>query len=168
MELIKVVNEQWFKTAPFEQVMMLGIKYFNIPAEKFENKQAEHFKRAMVRQVFVKGGHQYGEEFEIYIKPKVETNPFGKAKPSKKYVSNEHLSGTYSWVKSGLRAEENDIRHEMIKVIEHNSTIKDCISEWYGTHDKERYPTKGGKLTFSFEDMIKWAFKCGWILKTGD
>jgi hypothetical protein len=160
MKLVKILAENWFKNAPFHEVKMVGIKHLGIPAEKFENKQPEGFKRALVRQTFV-ASHEYGEEFEIIEPP----NPFGT--PGKRKVGGS-ASYDYSFVKNGLRAPDGDIRHEMMAVIERNASVKAAIADWETDHTPgEKYPNTGKGL-IAFADMLSWAQARGWIIKTGE
>jgi len=159
MKLIKPQSEVWFKQAPFHEVKMLGIKHLGIPAEKFENKQPEGFKRALVRQVFVKD-HEYGEEFEV-IEPK---NPFGT--PGKRKSTSANYE--YAFVKNGVRAPEGDIRHEMMRVIERNTSVKEALADWETDHTPGEKYHNTGKGVITFIDMISWSLLRGWIVKTGE
>lgn len=156
MKTIKVTEEKWFKNAPFSDVRMLGIKHLGIPADKFEGKQPEPFKRALVRQVFVKD-HQYGEEFEVME----ATNPFGKAKARPTTRSLE-LSGSYAFLKNGLRAPEGDIRREMMTLIGQHTEFSVLFSEADKVYGKTKYKSTG-KLEFDFRELVLWALKRGWI-----
>jgi len=161
MKSIKVLSEQWFKGAPFHEVKMLGIKHLGIPAEKFENKQPEAFKRALVRQTFV-ASHEYGEEFEIIEPP----NPFGT--PGKRKTPGTTANYDYSFIKNGIRAPEGDIRHEMMEVIGRNTSVKAAIADWETDHTPgEKYPNTGKNL-ITFEWQIQWSLTRGWIIKTGE
>lgn len=164
MKIVKVVNEGWFKTAPFSDVKMVGIKHLDIPAEKFANNQPEGFKRALVRQVFKSKDLKYGTGFEIME----AVNPFGAPKRRNRAGDNG-LIGTYSWVKNGLRAPEGDIRHDMMKVVERNTDFKLAIKDWEGEGHApgEKYRSTGA-LEFTFKGLVEWALKRGWIIKTGD
>ena len=161
MKSVKVLSEQWFKGAPFHEVKMVGIKHLGIPAEKFANKQPEAFKRALVRQTFVVK-YEYGQEFEI-----IEAeNPFGS--PSKRKTSGTTANYEYSFVNNGLRAPEGDIRHEMMEVIERNTSVKAAIADWETDHvPGEKYPNTGKNL-ITFEWQIQWSLLRGWIIKTGE
>jgi hypothetical protein len=161
MKLVKILAENWFKNAPFHEVKMVGIKHLGIPAEKFENKQPEGFKRALVRQTF-NAGHEYGEEFEIIEPP----NPFGT--PGKRKTGSENYE--YSFVRNGLRLPHTDFRWEMLAVIARNTSWKDAVADWETDHKpNERYvkPTEK-KTTVSFKEQIAFALKQGWIIKTGE
>ena len=161
MKLIKPLSEQWFKNAPFHEVKMLGIKHLNIPADKFENKQPEGFKRALVRQVFVKD-HEYGEEFEIIEPP----NPFGT--PDKRKSGGGSANYEYSFVKNGLRAPDGDIRHEMMEVITRNTSVKAAVADWETDHTPGEKYQKEGKGLYTFVEQIAWSLTRGWIVKTGE
>lgn len=163
MKLVKVVNEGWFKTAPFSDVKMVGIKHLGIPADKFANKQPEGFKRALVRQTFKQKGLPYGTEFEIME----AVNPFGT--PKRKNRSSGELVGSYSFVKNGLRAPEGDIRHDMMTVMERNTSFSEAIKDWEneGHAPNEKYRTTGAS-EFTFKAQMEWAMKRGWIIKTGE
>jgi hypothetical protein len=161
MKSVKVLSEQWFKGAPFHEVKMVGIKHLGIPAEKFANKQPEAFKRALVRQTFVVK-YEYGQEFEI-----IEAeNPFGS--PSKRKTPGTTANYEYSFVNNGLRAPEGDIRHEMMEIIERNTSVKAAIEDWETNHPPgEKYPNTGNGV-FTFKDLINWSLLRGWIIKTGE
>lgn len=163
VKIVKVANEGWFKQAPFADVKMVGIKYLTIPAERFAGKQPEPFKRALCRQMFKQLGFTYGQEFEIMDQP---TNPFGQPKRKR---STKTLSGTYSFVKNGLRAPEGDVRYDMMKVIERNTSFTEAIKDWEneGHAPNEKYRSTG-KLEFTFKGLIEWALERGWIIKTGE
>jgi hypothetical protein len=161
MKLVKILSEQWFKNAPFHEVKMVGIKHLGIPAEKFENKQPEGFKRALVRQTFA-AKHDYGEEFEI-IEP---SNPFGT--PGKRKSPGTTANYEYSFVKNGLRAKEGDIRHEMAEVIARNTSVKAAIADWETDHTPGEKYAKEGKGFFTFADQLAWSLTRGWIIKTGE
>jgi hypothetical protein len=163
MKIIVVKDENWFKKAPFADVKMVGIKHLGIPAEKFAGKQPEPFKRAMVRQVFAQKDLEYGIEFEIME----ANNPFGQ--PKRRRSSDDSLIGTYSWVKNGTRAPEGDVRHDMMTVIERNTSFQDAIKDWEGEGHVpgEKYRSTG-VLEFTFKGLVEWALKRGWIIKTGE
>lgn len=153
---IKVSNEGWFKTAPFHDVKMLGVKYLGVPAERFDSKQAEHFKRAMVRQVYNKS-HVYGEEFEI-VEPE---NPFGA--PKKRQLLGFKLAGPYVYVACTQRVPSTDIRWKMIEVVKKHTELSACQKELTETFEAE-YPTNKEK-TFKTKEYLSWCLKCGWIMK---
>lgn len=157
MKTIKVANEGWFKSAPFHDVKMLGIKFLGVPAERFESKQAEHFKRAMVRQLYNKD-HQYGEEFEIAV----PDNPFGT--PNKRQSLSTKLVGPYAFVKNGLRAPEGDMRWEMMDCVAQNTTFEEANACWERDHGSDKYKSTGA-LEYDFKGLIAWALKRGWIIK---
>lgn len=162
MKTVIIENEKWFKTAPFYDVRILGITHLNIPPEKFEGKQPEPFKRALVRQVFTTH-HEYGAQFDL-TEP---SNPFGKARVRKRQPVSEQLKGTYVYVRNGLRAKENDIRHEMMTAMSEHSNFETLISAWKEKHGSMRYksPKDNAKLEFDFENFVKWALRRGWIEK---
>lgn len=164
MKLVKVVNEGWFKSAPFADVKMVGIKHLGIPAEKFTNNQPEGFKRALVRQVFKSKDFEYGAEFEIME----AANPFGTPKRRNRIGSDE-MTGSYVWVKNGLRAPDGDIRHDMMKIMERNTDFAVAIKDWEGEGHApgEKYRTTGAS-EFTFKAQMEWALKRGWIIKTGE
>jgi len=164
MKIIKVVNEGWFKQAPFADVKMVGIKHLGIPAAKFANQQPEGFKRALVRQTFKQQGLEYGAEFEIME----AVNPFGSPK-RKARAGNNSLVGTYSVVKFRLRVPEGDVRHDMNRVMERNTDFAEAIKDWEneGHAPNEKYRSTGAS-EFTFKAQMEWALKCGWIIKTGD
>ena len=157
MKTIKVTSEAWFKKAPFHDVKMLGIKHLGIPADRFENKQAEAFKRALVRQVYTKD-HQYGEDFEI-TEP---VNPFGT--PKKRVRLDDALKGDYAFVKNGLRGEPGSLRVEQVLVISECSTFEQAILRWKNEFSDEKAPTSGKGLV-SMSEMLRWALKRGWIIR---
>ena len=163
MKTIKVQAEPWFSKAPFSEVKMLAIKHLGVPAAVMDDShKPESSKRAIARQMFNKT-HQYGEEFEI-IEP---SNPFGKV--PKRRVSGDSaadLVGEYRFIKNGLRAQEGDIRWQMMKVVEEHTKFADAITMW----DKEAgaktmFKNSGTKNGFNFIDMVKWALSRGWIIK---
>lgn len=169
MKTITVKNEGWFKQADFHDVKMLGITHLEIPADKFiGGKEEEASRRTLVRQVFKQKGHEYGEEFEI-VEP---SNPFGTPGKRKSQGASgaSSLTGTYSFVKSGLRAKEDDIRWEMEKVIKRNTSFKDLITDWEKTHEPNEKFTKSGDKggKFTFIEQVQWALKRGWIIRTGE
>jgi hypothetical protein len=157
MKTICVTSEAWFKKAPFHDVKMLGIKHLGIPADRFENKQAENFKRAMVRQVFTKD-HQYGAEFEV-AEP---VNPFGT--PKKRGGTGEALKGGYAYVKCGLRAPEGDPRWDMDKCMAKHSTFEEAIECWNEEHGTAKFKSTGA-LEYDFIGQLRWALKRGWIIR---
>jgi hypothetical protein len=163
MKIIVVKDENWFKKAPFADVKMVGIKHLGIPAEKFAGKQPEPFKRAMVRQVFAQKDLEYGIEFEIME----ANNPFGQ--PKRKRSNGGTLTGTYSWVKNGIRAPEGDVRHDMMRVIERNDSFEEAIKDWQneGHAPGEKYKNTGQNM-ITFEWQIQWSLMRGWIIKTGE
>jgi hypothetical protein len=157
MKTIKVTSEAWFKKAPFHDIKMLGIKHLGIPADRFENKQAEAFKRALVRQVYTKD-HQYGEDFEI-TEP---VNPFGT--PKKRVRLGEALKGDYAFVKNGLRAPDGDVRHTMMEYLQRFTTFESVIQAWDADHEEKTFKSTGA-LTFTFQGFIGWALKRCWIIR---
>jgi hypothetical protein len=161
MKVVKVLSEQWFSKAPFQEVKMLAIKHLGIPAAVMNdpNKQ-ENFKRSMARQVFNKD-HEYGGEYDILE----AANPFGKV-PKRKVTGSigGGLTGEYRFVKCGMRAPEGDVRWQMMKVVEENTTFEAALAIW----DKEagiktKFKATGDKHTFNFVEMVQWALKRGWI-----
>jgi hypothetical protein len=158
---VTVKNEAFFKEQDFETIRKLAIHGLSIQPDKLAGKQPEHFKRAMIRQVFVKN-HSYGEEFDLPEEQKPYSNPFGK--PRRKVKSTTVLSGEYKFNKNGLRATEGDIRNEMMKVIENNTSFEAASEEWHKSHSHgEKYQVPNGKLLFTFEAQIQWALKLNWI-----
>ena len=157
MKKIRVINNRWFKTAEFHEVKMLGIKHLNIPADRFITKQNENFKRVMVRMQYDRM-FEYGKEFEI----QEISNPFGV--PKRRRSTATALSGEYTFVKNGLRAQKDDIRWEMMKVLKNNTTFEAANAEFasqYGSNIKFK---STGKLEFDFRSFMAWAEKCGWIV----
>ncbi len=159
MKTITVANEGWFKSASFSDVETVGVKFLGIPAEKFSGKQPEHFKRAMVRQVFVKT-HSYGESFEIHE----NANPFGTPKKRRGPKSRKSLrTGHYTFIKNGLRAPEGDIRREMMELVGEHTDFESLFkagSDKYGLATKFK---STGKLEFDFVGLVDWAVQRGWI-----
>jgi hypothetical protein len=153
---INVANEVWFKEAPFHQVKMLGVKFLEIPAARFENKQAESFKRALVRQAY-KAKHEYGEEFEI-AEP---VNPFGT--PNRKSLSTK-LVGQYAFVKNGLRAPEGDTRWKMMECMARHTSFDEARKCWTEENGTTRYKSTGA-LEYDFDGQMSWALRRGWIIK---
>jgi len=153
---ISIVAEDWFKNAPYYQVKMLGIKHLGIEATKFETKQPEGFKRALVRQVFVKS-FDFGEEFDI----RDEQNPFGAA--PKRNKPGTVCAGEYRYAKSGLRAPDTDIRWEMDEVMRENTTFEEAEAEWKKRHGSHKFEI--GKMQVSFAMQFAWALRRGWIIK---
>ena len=161
-KIIKVLTEQWFTKASFDEVRMLAIKHLNIPANTMnDSHKPEVSRRALARQVFVKS-HQYGEEFDI-----IESNPFGAApKRTTKSSTNNNLTGEYRFVKCGMRAPEGDIRWEMMKLLEENSSFEKVLADWDKTMGVSTKFKNTGKIgTFNFIDMIQWALTRGWIVR---
>ena len=162
MKTIKVLTEQWFTKASFNEVKMLAIKHLEVPASVMnDSHKPEGSRRAIARQVFNKS-HEYGEEFEI-IEP---SNPFGKVPKRRTTSSSGGLDGEYRFVKCGMRAPDDDIRWQMMKVVEDNTKFEDAIAAW----DKEAgaktlFKSTGAKHQFNFIDQVKWALSRGWIIK---
>lgn len=164
MKKIKIQAEPWFTNAPFNDLKMVAIKHLGAPAATMEDShKPEVFKRALARQLFNRS-FEYGVEFEI-IAP---SNPFGKV-PKRRGRSDQAkgLTGEYRFVKSGLRAPENDIRQSMMKLIGEHTLFEKAIFEWErssGTSSKEMFKSTGDKTQFNFIDMLKWALGRGWII----
>ena len=163
MKTIRVLTDQWFTKATFNEVKMLAIKHLNVPADVMnDSHKPEGSRRAIARQVFNKS-HEYGEEFEIIE----SSNPFGKV-PKRRSTTpaGAGLEGEYRWVKCGMRAPEDDIRWQMMKVVEEHTKFEDAIVAW----DKEAgaktlFKSTGAKHQFNFIDQVKWALSRGWIIK---
>lgn len=158
MKTLIITDESWFKKASFQDIKMLGIRFLGIPADRFSSTQSEHFKRSLVRQVFVQKC-DYGQVVTIEeINNQISTNK-RKSKPR-----GTLPTGKYLFVQNRLRAPEGDIRHEMIKVLSWNNTFEDARADFdkkYGITTKFK---STGKLTFDFNSMVSWALKCGWIV----
>lgn len=159
MKVVKVTNEKWFRNAPFGDVKMLGIKCLGVPADRFMSTQSEQFKRALVRQMFIKK-FQYGHEFEM----EEISNPFGVPKRKRSRVSPVP-SGEYRFVKNRLRCPKEDIRWEMMAVLQEKTTFEEAIAEFDGKYGKSLKFKSSGKSSFDFIGMINWALKSGWIEK---
>ena len=160
MKTVRIINERWFRTAPFHDVKMLGIKFLGVPADRFVSTQTENFKRALVRQMYNKQYGEYGKEFEI---PE-SSNPFGAPKRRRSKVYPVFV-GEYRFVKNGLRAQKEDIRWQMMEVVKKNTTFEAAIEEFanqYGSNTKFK---TAGKLEFDFQGMLGWAEKLGWIMR---
>lgn len=154
--IIKVANEIWFKQAPYYHVKMLGIKHLGVPAERFETKNQESSKRALVRQVYRSKYDKYGIEFEI-----PETTTVTK----RRTANNNTLTGEYTTSKIGLRAPKEDVRWELLAIIQKNKTFEEVIAsveEKYG--EKHQFPTTG-EMTFDIQSFLSWSIKRGWIIK---
>lgn len=165
MKIIKVVDENWFKKAPFADVKMVGIKHLGIPADRFAGKQPEPFKRAMVRQVFKQKEIPYGTEYEIME----VNNPFGQPKRRRSATTSGDFE--YVWVKNGIRTPKDDIRWEMMRIIEENTSLFNVIKAWEseGHLISDRYESTGEKKSkFTFMMHFNFALKQGWIIKTSE
>lgn len=164
MKVLKVLTEQWFTNSPFHEVKMLGIKHLNIPASALDDaNKPENSRRALVRQVFNKSEHEYGEEFEI-IEP---TNPFGKV-PKRRTSTTTGLTGEYRFVKCGMRAPEEDIRWKMMELMEKNTDFETLVKAWEqesGTGPRELFKATGKSHQFNFIDQVNWALARGWIVR---
>jgi hypothetical protein len=161
MKVIKVLSEQWFKKASFDEVRLIAVRHLNIPADVMnDSHKEENFKRAMARQVFNKE-HEYPKEFEI-----VEiSNPFGKVPKRRTSTAVAGgLTGEYRFIKCGMRAPEDDIRWQMMKTLENHNKFEDALKEWDKTTGvKTRFQSTGKSHTFNFVEMVQWALKRGWI-----
>lgn len=157
---IKVVNEGWFKSAKWFEVEMLGIKYLDIPAARLEGKQPEAFKRALVRQVYIKK-FKYGDEFEIID----NSNPFGSVKKTRRTATDTTLTGGYKYVRCGLRAPDGDIRYELFEVFKKHHTFEDCIAEVDEKYGKGHKFNSTGALIFDVRSFLDWSLKRGWLIK---
>lgn len=157
MKTIIIDDENWFKKASFQDIKMLGIRVLGIPATCFMSKQSEEFKRALVRQTFVQKC-DYGQ----VVKIEEISNPFGT--PKRKRSRNlSVLEGEYVFIKNTCRAPKDDIRHEMMAVIQTHTTFENARADFdkrYGVNTKFK---STGKSMFDFESMLGWALKCGWI-----
>lgn len=162
MKTIIIDDEKWFTTASFNDVKILGIRALGIPATSFNSTQSEHFKRSLVRQMFVQN-YDYGQVVNI----QEISNPFGQPK-RKRSKNTSVLKGAYRYIKNGLRAPENDIRWEMMKVLEEKSSFEEAIAEFdrrYGANTKFK---STGKAMFDFHGMTTWALKNNWIERIDD
>lgn len=158
LKTIIIDDEGWFKKANMQDIRMLGIRGLGIPAESMMSKQSEHFKRSLVRQMFVQK-YDYGQ----VVKIEEISNPFGQPKRKRSKTTATILKGGYVFVKNTLRAPVGDIRHEMMAVIQEKSTFEDAIAEFdrrYGVNTKFK---STGKSMFDFNGFVGWALKCGWI-----
>lgn len=154
---IKIKDEKWFKATDWTTVKLFASQILGVSPDKLEGKQPEAFKRALVRQVYIKT-HEYGVEFELN-KP---ANPFGKV-PRRRSSTTGGLTGEYTYVKSGLRAPEGDIRWDMDKCMQEHTTFESAIAAWEQSHGRTRYKATGDKLEFDFKKQLNWALRRGWI-----
>lgn len=155
---IVVANEGWFVQAPYAHIETLGIRYLDIPADKFEGSRPENFKRALVRQRYKERGLKYGDEFEY------EDSDNRVVKRKKKAVG--HTNYEYVYMRAALRCPENDIRWQMDATIKRNNSLESALADWVSqghTADKMYSKKEGTKGTFTFVDQLNWYMKCGWI-----
>lgn len=159
MSTVIIQDEQWFKNASFKDIKMLGIRELGIPADRLTPSpgRSEQFLRSLVCQAYVRK-NDYGQ----VVKIQEISNPFGQPKRKRSRTVSVY-AGPYVYVKTGLRAPKDDIRWEMMSVLQEKSTFEEAQAEFdrrYGVNTK----FKGtGKSTFDFIEFIGWSLKLGWI-----
>jgi hypothetical protein len=170
MKFVKIVNEQWFKTASLEEVTAVGIGHLGIPAPQIIAKDDEGQKRNLVKQVFkqkVKAGEfDFGAEFDIHT-DEPQANPFKvavKGAGVKKSVAVSTLKGNYSVNKCRLRAPDNDLRWELWQILTKHKDFESLNAAYVEKYGKDaKFPTKGS-CTFTAMEFAAWAVRCSWIV----